>query len=168
MTTPVGSTLGRPSVQDVALLLRARTKDSNGAEVGTFDDETRPTADQVELQIDAAMALVCTRFPPLKDLDETWLPAVTSLVAYRAALRIEKSYFPEQVRSDRSAYVQLREEYVDDLAALEEAIENAAGGASAGPAPEIASLPVSSWTSIRYTGFPWNTPLEQTDPALFT
>jgi hypothetical protein len=32
-----------PSVLDVAALLRARTKDSTGHEVGTFNDYTRPT-----------------------------------------------------------------------------------------------------------------------------
>lgn len=33
-----------PSVLDVAALMRARTKDSNGIEVGTFNDDTRPTS----------------------------------------------------------------------------------------------------------------------------
>jgi hypothetical protein len=36
-----------PSVLDVAALLRARTKDVNGVEVGTFTDDTRPTSSQV-------------------------------------------------------------------------------------------------------------------------
>ena len=36
-----------PSVADVAALLRGRTKDSNGVEVGTFNDDTRPTSSQV-------------------------------------------------------------------------------------------------------------------------
>jgi hypothetical protein len=40
-------------------------------------------------------------------------------------MRIEKSYFPEQVRSDRSAYEQLRQEYVDDLQALTDALAGA-------------------------------------------
>jgi hypothetical protein len=33
-----------PSVADVSALLRARTKDSTGSEVGTFNDDTRPTS----------------------------------------------------------------------------------------------------------------------------
>ena len=32
-----------PSVADVSALLRARTKDSNGSEVGIFNDDTRPS-----------------------------------------------------------------------------------------------------------------------------
>lgn len=113
----------RPSVEDVAALLRARTKDAEGREVGTFNDETRPNAEQVELHIDAALGLVSLRIP--LTVPEQWQPAVATLVAYRAALRIEKSYFPEQVRTDRSAYDQLREEYLDDLRALEEALAGA-------------------------------------------
>jgi hypothetical protein len=111
----------RPSVDDVAGLLRARTKDTEGREVGTFNDETRPTAEQVETHIDAAMGLVGVRFPTLPDVPE-YQQAFSSLVAYRAAMRIEKSYFPEQVRSDRSPYEELRQEYVDDLQALIDAI----------------------------------------------
>jgi hypothetical protein len=36
--------------------LRARTKDSNGMEVGTFNDDTRPTSAQVLTLIDQAVA----------------------------------------------------------------------------------------------------------------
>lgn len=138
---------GRPTVEEVALLIRARTKDSNGHEVGTFDDDTRPTGDEVELQIDAAFSLVCTRLPALHTLDTSLLPAVVSLVAYRAALRIEKSYFPEQVRTDRSAYDQLYAEYTDDLAALVDTIAEG-GGAEITGGRDFGSVKVGSWTSI--------------------
>jgi hypothetical protein len=127
MSDPIPDPL-RPSVDDVALLLRARTKDSEGREVGTFTEDTRPTADDVEAQIDAALGLVTVRLPAT--IPDRWQGAVSSLVAYRAALRIEKSYFPEQVHSDRSPYDELREEYNDDLTALLEALAGAgdAGG----------------------------------------
>lgn len=115
----------RPSVDDVAGLLRARTKDDTGREVGTFTDATRPTAEEVEAHIDAAVSLMATHIPTQLFLPETYWPAVRSLTAYRAALRIEKSYFPEQVRSDRSAYEQLRQEYVDDLQSLIDALAGA-------------------------------------------
>jgi len=142
--SPMTGTGGRPTVDDVALLIRARTKDSMGNEVGTFDDETRPTADQVEEQIDAAVALVGMRLPAPENLPDNLMPAVASVVAYRAALRVEKSYFPEQVRSDRSAYDQLLAEYTTDLEAL---VEAAYGGTDAGGG-DIAMIPVGSWTSI--------------------
>jgi hypothetical protein len=135
---------GRPTVEEVALLIRSRTKDSLGNEIGTFDDETRPTADQVEEQIDAAAALVGMRLPPMDELADELLPAVAHVVAYRAALRIEKSYFPEQVRTDRSAYEQLLGEYESDLEALVSAAS--AGGTAFESGSDIAMIPVESWT----------------------
>src|SRR4029078_10786285 len=87
----------RPTVDDVAGLLRARTKDSEGQEVGTFTDDTRPTATQVEDRITASYALVTPRFGPVADFPQVYDATVAQLVAYRAALQIEKSFFPEQV-----------------------------------------------------------------------
>ena len=143
---------GRPTVDQVALLLRARTKDSAGNEVGTFDEDTRPTGDQVDEQIDVAMGLVGVRFPTTSKLTPEQVVAFGGLVAYRAALRIEKSYFPEQVRSDRSAYAQLREEYLDDLQALVESVSGSGGGEF--PDSDMAMVPVGSWTSLPYS-FLW-------------
>jgi hypothetical protein len=125
MSTPDPTIELRPTVEDVAGLLRARTKDSTGHELGTFTDDTRPTDVEVEAQIDAAMGLMATHIPDPEFLPEAYWPAVRELTAYRAAMRIEKSYFPEQVRSDRSAYEQLRQEYVDDLQALTDALAGA-------------------------------------------
>lgn len=159
---------GRPSVDEVALLLRARTKDSDGREVGTFDDDTRPTSEQVEEQITAAMNLVVTRLPPWDKLPENYQPTVATIVAYRAALRIEKSYFPEQVASDRSAYEQLRQEYLDELSALTDALQ-AGGGGDFAVASEIVSLPVGSWTSIPYSWVrteAWLTTPDVPEPAV--
>lgn len=142
MSTPAPT--GRPTVQDVANLLRARTKDDFGNEAGTFTDSTRPTSMAVDAHIDAAVALVGTRLPSLDVIDVDLLPAVANVVAYRAALRIEKSYFPEQVMSDRSAYEQLRQEYLDDLEALVDVATS--GGSDQIATSDISSIPVRSWT----------------------
>jgi hypothetical protein len=137
---------GRPTVDQVALLLRARTKDSAGNEVGTFDSDTRPTDVECNAQIDAAMGLVGVRFPPTSGMTAEQVTGFQALVAYRAAMRIEKSYWPEQVRSDRSAYAQLREEYLDDLQAFTAAISEGGGGEV--PVYDMAVIPAGSWTSI--------------------
>jgi hypothetical protein len=120
----------RPSVAEVAQILRARTKTMEGREEGTFTEETRPNAEQVEEEIDTALALVAVRLP--FSWSDIYSSAIRALVAYRAALRIEKSYFPEQVRSDRSAYEELRQEYLDDLEALMDAFSGSSDGGPAG------------------------------------
>lgn len=152
--TPVDPAALRPSVEDVARLIRARTKDDVGDEVGTFTEDTRPTADQVEDHITTALALVGTRLPPPERLDAVFGSAVAALVAYRAALQIEKSYFPEQVRSDRSAYEQLRQEYLDDLAALTEAIAEAGGGGASATKSGAWSEWTPTFLRVFGTGFP--------------
>jgi hypothetical protein len=58
-----------PSVADVAVLLRARTKDVNGVEVGTFNDDTRPSSSQTITLIEEAVADIQVRMglsPPLE------------------------------------------------------------------------------------------------------
>jgi len=142
---------GRPTVDQVGRILLARTKDDQGHEVGTFDSTTRPTDVEVDGHIDAAMALIAPKLPLLDKLPPDLLPSVAEVVAYRAALRIEKAYWPEQVRQNRSAYDQLNAEYQEDLASLIETAEAAAGGSEYEMAP-IVSLKVGSWTSIPQAG----------------
>jgi hypothetical protein len=145
VSTP-DTSAARPSVQDVALLIRARTKDSNGLEVGTFDGDTRPTADQVERLIDKSVALVGMQLPPLASVPADLLGPVAIVVALDAACRVEKSYWPEQVQTERSPYALLKVEYDEALAALTAALES--GGTAGFGTDEIGEVPVGSWTSI--------------------
>jgi hypothetical protein len=113
----------RPTVDDVAALLRARTKDASGNEVGTFTANTRPTDAEVEQLITngcAKVASLATWYVPDGATAEA-----THLAAIVAACEVETSYFPEQVRTDRSAYLQLwamfqddRQAYIDSVASL--------------------------------------------------
>jgi hypothetical protein len=109
-----------PTVDDVAALIRARTKDNNGNEVGTFTDDTRPTAAQAQQAIDHQVVLLHTKVGAIGD----GCAAVATLAAaYGAAAEIELSYFPEQARTDRSPYTYLIarwEEYLDGLVACVE------------------------------------------------
>jgi hypothetical protein len=163
MTSAIKAPSGaRPTVEDVALLIRARTKDSNGVETGTFDDDTRPTSDQVEEQIDAAIALVLMRLPRVEALPAELMPAVATVVAYRAALRVEKSYWPEQVRTDRSAYNELLAEYQADLQAL---VDAATSAGMPGPAGDIQMIPVGTWTSLSSQYSPPTPPPVTPEPA---
>jgi hypothetical protein len=90
--------------QDVAALLRARTKDSHGAELGTWTDDTRPTTAQVQEQIDIARTLVRLDVGGIPDACQEGGEAVVALLA---SLLVEQSYWPEQVQSERSAYDRL-------------------------------------------------------------
>lgn len=103
----------RPSVQDVAGLLRARTKIRGGGEAGTFNTQTRPTADEVEGLIDDALDEVGGKVQPVDGTlpyGDGWnAPGSAYERRYRGAVRlyaailIETSYFPEQVKSGQSA-----------------------------------------------------------------
>jgi hypothetical protein len=108
-----------PSVADVAALLRARTKDINGEEIGTFNDDTRPTSSQTITLIEEAVADIQARMggSPPPEL----AGAGKSAAAMMAACLVELSYFPEQVRTDRSAFQSYWELLQNKITALQEA-----------------------------------------------
>ena len=117
----------RPDPPEVARLLRARTKDSHGQEVGDWTADTRPTPEEVADLIDQAVGDVLAQLGPLYVVDATAeqpvlstlvTPAARTLVTLRAAMFVELSYFPEQVNSNRSAYEEYKRLYDDGLAAL--------------------------------------------------
>jgi hypothetical protein len=91
----------------VAAILRARTKDSSGRELGEFTDETRPTLAHVTETLEIAQTIVSAQVgQPVAACAD----AFNVTVCFEAACIIEKSYFPEQVESGRSQYDQLRAE----------------------------------------------------------
>lgn len=104
----------RPTVTDVANLLRARTKVRGGAESGTFSENTRPTADQVDGLIDEAVddvlgkvksvnAFKAMEPTPSEEEAEGYERRVRGAIKLYAAILVETSYFPEQVRQEQSA-----------------------------------------------------------------
>jgi hypothetical protein len=115
-----------PSVQQVADQIVSRTKDKYGAEVGTFNANTRPTDTQVE-------RLITEHTGDVANVIGDTIPAdlfedAQTVVAERVAMAIELTYFPEQVNSDRSPYRQLKEEYEEDLSRLSKQVEVMAEG----------------------------------------
>lgn len=96
-----------PTPANVAALLRARTKDGGGNELGEWTEETRPTLVQVDEALVLAAGVVEARVgAPVDACASSFAVAV----CFEAACMIEKSYFPEQVESGRSHYDQLRAE----------------------------------------------------------
>lgn len=141
----------KPTTADVAARIRARTRTPGGGEVGTFNDETIPTAAEVQPLIDLALAdvaaLIGTEIPEGDDEDANPRLAAKNLVSLWAAMQIEMSFWPEQVSSGSSQYATLKEQYDQMLPAVKAMIDDlrAASGDASDDMGEAASLPVSSF-----------------------
>lgn len=160
-----------PTPTDVARLLRARTKDANGVELGDWSDQTRPTDTEVADLIDQALGPVLARIgfleAPVEDPDAyaAVIPAARHLVTLGAAMLVEKSYFPEQVASDRSAYASYQTEYADCLAALTGGSEEGGGGALPSGGGDHATWGVPSASVLYAYGGYWDYWPEPENPA---
>lgn len=152
-----------PTADDVAALLRARTKDSTGRELGTWSDDTRPSTTEVEsIIVLASRQTIGTTYDggPCDAL-------VAAATCYRAACIVELSYFPEQVRSDRSPYDELKQLLDETIVSLRECQASGGGNGSGttGEGYTYHSLPLVPETLARYYangGWGWRNP---EDPA---
>lgn len=141
-----------PEVSAVGTLLNLRTKDGNGNVVGTFQDKqgddeataTRPTATQVTELIAQAVGSVASRvgstIPDAPDDPDAYRNAAKSLVALRAAMLVELIYFPEQVRSDRSAYSEYKDLYDEGLETLASQVAEEGGDTPPDEGGEVGSM----------------------------
>lgn len=126
-TTP----MALPTVADIGALLHARTY-VNGVQIGTFNDDTRPTGDAVTRLVEIAAAGVATQIG--EPVPVAYEQEARHLVVLQAATLIEASYFPEQLDSDQSAYRQYSAMFLSSRDALLARLRE--GG--------IASVPVGS------------------------
>jgi len=110
-----------PTVSEVAAILRARTKDTFGNEVGTFNSNTRPTGNEVLLLIEKAQSFVLSRADD--DIPEGGWDIARDLISLGAAMLVEMSYFSEQVGTDRTAYEEMERMFDKQWDALIGAIE---------------------------------------------
>lgn len=100
-----------PTVKQIAGRLMARTRMPNG-EVGNFNDETIPTAEQVNEVIAQAVSLMRPRLGPVPD---ALVDQAQALAAIRVSYMVELGFFPEQVETNISPYRTLLVEYKDEL-----------------------------------------------------
>lgn len=130
----------------VGSLLRARTRDTNGNEIGTFDATTRPTGDQVLSLINDAVEDLASSVG--SDLPEAFWTKAATVAHYKTAMLVELSYFPEQVATGRSPYEQLRQLYAEALASLKAGLTEAGasvpGDAAGAPSPPSFGFPSCS------------------------
>ena len=106
------------SSQQVADLLRARTKDNEGRELGAWTADTRPTEYEVYGLIETAASDLLAAVDMLRrdSLDEDRM--ANGLCAKRTAMLIELSYFPEQAAAAGSVYAEYRDQWNDGVKAL--------------------------------------------------
>lgn len=127
----VGPDEWRPTVAQVAAILRARTyaddsvtgeETPSGGELrGTFDETTTPTEDQAEESIDLAVADVSMRVAV--NFPEELKASAQRVAALGAAREIERSYIPEQAEGGQSIYQTLRLTYDEEVEKLAQTIQ---------------------------------------------
>lgn len=110
-----------PTVAAVGAILRSRTKDNAGNELGTFTDQTRPTGEEVGELIGTATNDVAAEVGA--DIVSARRPYAASVAALGTALQVELTYFPEQVALGRSPYAELKKLYDERLKRLKTMVE---------------------------------------------
>jgi len=110
-----------PSVSELGTLMRARTKDNQGNELGTFTENTRPTGEQAAQVLreaaDDVMSPIDTSIPPRANR------YARAAILYRAAMIVEISYYPEQIGSNRSPFQEYKAMYDQSAVNLAIAVE---------------------------------------------
>lgn len=138
-----------PTVADIGNLLRARTVDASGNEVGTFNADTEPTGDNVTALIADAVGEAYPVFgsdiPDAAGSEPDALRnAAKKAVAYRAAALTELTYFAEEVQRGTSPYEQYQSAWEENLNRVAKAIESGGGDTPGGVGGSMAV----------YDGFP--------------
>lgn len=126
-----------PTIAQVGALLRARTKDRYGNEVGTFTDSTRPTAETATELIQEAVEELGLNIgydlPDAKGNDKDAVRKSALRVAtILSGMNIEMSLFPDSVdrANGQSTYAALERRYNRLFPLLLSAIEEAGGDVS--------------------------------------
>lgn len=116
----------KPTLDDLGALMRARTRNDLGDELGTFNEETRPTGDEAQSMIDQALDLVSPRLGG--SVPDRLEGLARSIVTLRAAMLVEASYSPEGDGPETAtAYSRFETQYQDALEAYDMAAGHDAG-----------------------------------------
>jgi hypothetical protein len=121
-----------PTTADVAAELPERVKDQLGNTAEDFDEDSVPTAEQVERIIEGAVRDTVAAVGTLESCDADNVAdlrdGAKDVATLRAAMRVERTYFPDQLGGDLSAYNAIRDELKDKLSTLVEAVAESCGG----------------------------------------
>jgi hypothetical protein len=126
-----------PALSDIGALLRDRTVDSGGNEVGTFTANTRPTDTEVNNLVQDAVNDAYTIFgsdiPDATGSDpDAVRKAATRAVAFHAAAMVELSHFGEQVARGNSPYQQYEDQWNAAAKRVSQAIDSVGGDTPGG------------------------------------
>jgi len=113
-----------PDVDEVGVLISVRTVDANGAELGTFSGETRPTASQVVDLCEIAAADVAARL--VVPVPDAYVDEARRLSALNAATLVLNSYYPEAIANEQAGYAQITAMFLQGVAALQDALRGTA------------------------------------------
>jgi hypothetical protein len=114
-----------PTLADIGALMRARTVTVMGDEVGTFNEDTRPTGEEVNRLIVQAADDVMAGFDV--DIPPGAYRYAKQAIIYRTAMLVELGYWPEQINTGRSPYPQYAAMFDNFMLNLEKAIEREQG-----------------------------------------
>jgi hypothetical protein len=115
-----------PTSREVGAMLRTRTRLPGGQELGFFTNDTRPTDAEVDLLVAQAYEDLISRTQA--DIPEVLIGQFRQTLILATALRIELSYFPEQIATNRSPYDQYKTLYDEQWRVLTEALNDVADG----------------------------------------
>lgn len=126
---PTGTNI-EPSVAEVAALIETRTRDErSGTMLGTFTSKTVPTDVQAQKSILDAIDEVRVDIGT-EEIPAAAVPQVRSLIALMAAMKIEESYYTEQIETNKSPYKLFEKQYERRLQRTIKAVERAIEGDS--------------------------------------
>lgn len=135
-----------PSTDDVAKCIRARTIDSNGVKLGTFTDDTNPTAVEVGEYLSASARYIALELGTVYSQWDGDLNAVAAdVVAVHAALKIETSYNGDGAGQDSTLMGQLGRQFREQLDALKATARDAQIGSN--PIGSMRIIPAQRRTS---------------------
>lgn len=151
-----------PTSADVAAEIPERVKDEVGHVLDDFADDgsTRPTQTQVETIIAGAVRDTIAAVGTLEDCAADNIVdlrrGAKDVATLRAAMRVERTYFPDQIGSNLSPYNAIRDELKDKLATLVEAVRENCGGSGGLSTSGAAQEPSSHFPApVRYGRAAW-------------
>ena len=126
-----------PSAEDVAAIMRARTKTPDGM-LGAFTADTDPSLEQVETLILPATGMVAAAIG--QDIPADYLPAARLAATACTAMLVELAIQQKAGSDETSAYQHYRDLYTDAVGRVSAAVQGEPGSGFAGSVPVVSSV----------------------------